>query len=60
MAKPFSVETEEQRFRLPTRTREQIKALTVARASSARQLIIDLVAAEYRSEFPKSDKPIII
>ena len=44
MAKPFSVETEESRFRLPLETRQQIKALMSDLDQDARSVIIIAIA----------------
>lgn len=40
MAKPFNVETEESRFRLPLETRQEIKALMSDLDQDARSIII--------------------
>ena len=44
MAKPFSVGTEESRFRLPPLTRQQIKALMANLDQDARSVIIIAIA----------------
>ena len=44
MARSFSVETEESRFRLPLHTREQIKALMTDLDQDARSVIIIAIA----------------
>lgn len=50
MAKPFSVETEESRFRLPLETRQQIKALMADLDQDARSIIIIAIAELYGRE----------
>ena len=50
MAKPFSVETEESRFRLPLRTREQIAALMRDLDQDARSVIIIAIDELWRRE----------
>ena len=50
MAKPFSVETEESRFRLPLLTRQQIKALMTDLDQDARSVIIIAIAELYGRE----------
>lgn len=50
MAKPFNVETDESRFRLPLETRTQIKALMGDLDQDARSVVIIAVAELYRRE----------
>lgn len=50
MAKPFSVETEESRFRLPLRTREQIAALMSDLDQDARSVVIIAIDELWRRE----------
>lgn len=50
MAKPFSVETEESRFRLPLLTRQQIAALMSDLDQDARSVVIIAVAELYGRE----------
>lgn len=50
MAKPFSVETEESRFRLPLLTRQQIKALMTDLDADARSVVISAIAELYGRE----------
>lgn len=50
MAKPFSVETEESRFRLPLHTRQQIKALMSDLDLDARSVVINAIAELYQRE----------
>lgn len=50
MAKPFSVETEESRFRLPLETRQQIKALMLDLDQDARSVIIIAIAELFGRE----------
>jgi len=54
MAKPFSVETEESRFRLPLETRKEIKALMSDLDQDARSVIIiavhELFGREIKNE----------
>lgn len=50
MAKPFNVETEESRFRLPLLTRQQIKTLMTNLGQDARSIIIIAVTELYGRE----------
>lgn len=50
LAKPFSVETEESRFRLPLLTRQQIKSLMADLDQDARSVIVIAVAELYGRE----------
>ena len=50
MAKPFSVETEESRFRLPLLTRQQIRALMTDLDQDARSVVIIAIAELYGRE----------
>lgn len=50
MAKPFSVETEDTRFRLPLHTRQQIKALMSDLDLDARSVVINAIAELYQRE----------
>lgn len=58
MAKPFSVETEESRFRLPLHTREQIKALMLDLDLDARSVIINAVAELWQREIGTPERDI--
>ena len=57
MAKPFSVETEESRFRLPLLTRQQIKALMADLDQDARSVIVIAIAELYGREV-ESDRDV--
>lgn len=50
MAKPFSVETEESRFRLPLLTRQYIKALMADLDQDARSVVIIAIAELWERE----------
>lgn len=56
MARAFSVETEEQRFRLPRATREQIAALMDDLDTSARDVVIQAVAQLHQRELGQPDR----
>jgi len=56
MAKPFSVETKESRFRLPLATRQQIKALILDLDEDARTVIIRAVAELHQREIGDASK----
>lgn len=58
MAKPFSVETEESRFRLPLLTRQQIKALTLDLNMDARSIVIVSIAELWQRECGTPDRDI--
>ena len=59
VAKPFSVETEESRFRLPLLTRQQIKALSLDLDLDARTVIIVAVAALWQRERGEPERDIL-
>jgi hypothetical protein len=56
MAKPFSVETEESRFRLPLQTRRQIKALATDLDQDARSVVIIAIAELWQREIGEPDR----
>jgi hypothetical protein len=56
MAKPFSVETKESRFRLPLATRQQIKDLIEMEHEDARTVIIRAVAELWQREIGDASK----
>jgi hypothetical protein len=58
MAKPFSVETEESRFRLPLQTREQIKALMMDLDQDARSIVIIAVQQLWQREIGMPERDI--
>lgn len=58
MAKPFSVETEESRFRLPLHTRQQIKALCVELTLDAREVVINAIAAYAKEIFDVPERDV--
>lgn len=58
MAKPFSVETEESRFRLPLLTRQQIKALMNDLDQDARSVIIVAVQQLWQRDSGEPDRDI--
>lgn len=58
MAKPFSVETEESRFRLPILTRQQIVALILDLDMDARSVVIRAVADLHQRELGAPDRDV--
>jgi len=58
MAKPFSVETEVARFRLPPLTRQQIKALIFDLDMDARDVVIRAVAELWQREIGEPERDV--
>lgn len=58
MAKPFSVETEESRFRLPPHTRQQIAALMSDLDQDARSVVIIAIAQLWQHEIGDPDRDV--
>ena len=58
MAKPFSVETEESRFRLPLQTREQIKELMGDLDQRDARSVIIIAVAELHRRDVKSERDV--
>ncbi len=56
MAKEFSVDTEQSRFNLPRKTREQIKALILDLDMNATDVVIRAVAELYQREIGGNDE----
>jgi len=56
MARPFSVETKESRFRLPLATRQQIKELLDKQEEDARTIVIRAVAEYHQREIGDASK----
>jgi len=59
MAKPFSVETEESRFRLPPLTRQQIKALISDLDMDARDVVIRAVDELWQREIGTPERDVL-